>query len=118
MKWLVRAGCLVDEGFVEWEVEADSPAEAENIGYQLALKSSVADSGNVDVHLIREDKQAICDRLLDVLQITRSACDLLELEYDPEREIVRAVFEHGTKTVNVAMDSGSAMIRDIMKIID
>lgn len=67
---------------------------------------------------MREDKQKICDLLLPALQATRSLYDLQELEYSEERELVYAKFESGyQKVVNVAMDSGTAMIRDIVKQI-
>lgn len=115
MKWLVKAGCLVDEGWVTWEVEASSPAEAEEIGIGLAMKSAVADSGNVEVEPLEEDKQLICDKLLEVLQITRNLYDVLELKYDKETETVTAWFNSGySKKANVACDSGTSMIRDII----
>ena len=63
---------------------------------------------------MREDKQKICDLLLPALQATRSLYDLQELEYSEGRELVYAKFPGGTKVVNVAMDSGTAMIRDII----
>lgn len=62
-----------------------------------------------------EDKQKICDLLLKTCQATYSAHDLVSLEYDAEREIVTATFASGgTRDINVAMDSGTAMIRDVM----
>ena len=64
-----------------------------------------------------EDKQKICDLLLPALQATRNLHDLQELEYSEERDLVYAKFPSGTKVVNVAMDSGTAMIRDIVKQI-
>lgn len=67
---------------------------------------------------MREDKQKICDLLLPALQATRSLYDLQDLEYSEERDLVYAKFESGyQKVVNVAMDSGTAMIRDIVKQI-
>lgn len=66
----------------------------------------------------REDKRAICKALLPVLQMTRNLSDLVSLEYDTSREIVVATFDNGyTKRANVAMDSGTAMIKDILKQI-
>lgn len=62
-----------------------------------------------------EDKNKICKSLCKVLQLTRGAFDLISLDYDSETEIVTATFEGGTRKINVAMDSGTAMIRDIMK---
>lgn len=62
-----------------------------------------------------EDKQRICHLLLEALQATDSAYDLLDLDYDEDTEIVTAVFLGGGKRrVNVNMDSGTAMIRDIV----
>ena len=55
---------------------------------------------------------------MPALQATRNLHDLQELEYSEERELVYAKFESGyQKVVNVAMDSGTAMIRDIVKQI-
>lgn len=62
-----------------------------------------------------EDKQKILDTLLIPLRETRALHDLCFLEYDWDREVVVATFENGfTKTANVAMDSGIAMIRDLL----
>ena len=63
-----------------------------------------------------ENKQQILDLLLKTLQATRGAYDLTSLEYDAKTEMVTATFASGGKRViNVAMDSGTAMIRDVMK---
>lgn len=65
---------------------------------------------------MKENKQLICDMLCKTLQYTRSASDVIEICYDEERETATVIFESGGKRViNVAMDSGTAMIRDIMK---
>ena len=62
-----------------------------------------------------EDKQKICDLLLPALQATRNLHDLKSLEYSEERDLVYATFESNyQKVVNVAMDSGTAMIRDVI----
>ena len=67
---------------------------------------------------MREDKQKILDLLLPALQATRNLYNLQDLEYSEERDLVYAKFESGyQKVVNVAMDSGTAMIRDIVKQI-
>ena len=72
-------------------------------------------SGKADVLPENEDKQRICDLLLPALQATRSMYDLKDLRFDPEKEIVTAVFDNDwTKVVNVAADSGVAMIKDIV----
>lgn len=65
-----------------------------------------------------EDKQKICDLLLHALQATRNLFDLVKLTYSAEEEVVIAEFTNGySKAVNVSMDSGTAMIRDIAKRI-
>lgn len=66
----------------------------------------------------REDKKAICKALLPALQMTRNLSDLASLEYDTSREIVIATFDSGcSKIAHVEMDSGTTMIKDILKDI-
>lgn len=68
--------------------------------------------------MMHEDKQKICDLLLPALQATRNLDDLINLQYDAEHELVQATFSSGfTKAANVTMDSGTSMIRDIIKQI-
>lgn len=63
-----------------------------------------------------EDKQEICNLLCRALQATLNAWDLVSLDYDPVRETVTVLFMGGgTRQINVACDSGTAMIRDIMR---
>lgn len=65
-----------------------------------------------------EDKQKILDLLLPTLQATRNLSDLVSLQYDPDKEMVAAVFSNGgVKMANVAADSGTAMIQDVIKQI-
>ena len=65
-----------------------------------------------------EDKQRICSALAPVLRLTRHLDDLVSLHYDPKMEKVEATFLNGSvKRVNVAADSGIAMIRDIIRQI-
>lgn len=62
-----------------------------------------------------EDRQDICDRLCLTLQATANASDVVGIEYDHNKETATVKFLSGSKRViNVAMDSGTAMIRDIM----
>ena len=61
-----------------------------------------------------EDKKTICELLCKVLQKTRGAADLVSLEFDEITEIVTVKFEGGERKINVAADSGTAMIRDIV----
>lgn len=63
-----------------------------------------------------EDKQDILNSLYVALIKTRQYWDLADLRYDAEKETVTASFMGGgKKVINVAMDSGSAMIRDVMR---
>ena len=68
-----------------------------------------------------EDKQKICDKLLETLQLTRQYEDLQSLIYLPggqDGETVTALFASGgTWEINVSMDSGAAMVRDILKAL-
>lgn len=72
----------------------------------------------VEVMKMNENKQEILDLLLPALQKTRNLYDLAALEYDPVKELVYAKFASGfQKIANVAMDSGTSMIRDVIKQI-
>ena len=63
-----------------------------------------------------EDKQKICDLLVPVLRKPRNLRELKKLYYDKSTETVTATFEcGGIKIANVAGDSGTAMISDIIK---
>ena len=69
-----------------------------------------------------EDKQKICTMLLPVLQATRNLYNLIRLEYDRNKygcdEVVIATFANGAqKVANVSLDSGTAMILDILRQI-
>lgn len=72
-----------------------------------------------DAFMIDEDKQAICDALCKALQLTVAGNDLISITYKTygpwtQRAILR--FRGGnTQEVNVSMDGGILMIRDIMK---
>lgn len=69
-----------------------------------------------------ENKQAICNELCKVLQMTRDGADIVRLIYCrqgleyPESVIVQ--YKNGyNKEVNVHMDSGCAMVYDIMEYV-
>lgn len=65
-----------------------------------------------------EDKQKICSLLVPALQATRNLSDLVDLKYNEKNETVTAHFLNGAqKRANVAADSGTAMIKDIVKQI-
>ena len=65
-----------------------------------------------------ENKQEIIKALLPVVQLTRNGADVKDMKYrlyDTGEEIVEIRFSHGVKKVNVHMDSGTAMIRDVCR---
>ena len=65
---------------------------------------------------MEEDKQLILNKLLDALLETRDQFDLEELVYDAVNETVTARYmSGGERRINVNMDSGVAMIRDVME---
>lgn len=68
---------------------------------------------------MHEDKQMICDLLCETLKATWGQHDVVALKYEilgPLNERVTIEYEHGgSRVVNVSMDSGVAMIRDIMR---
>ena len=74
------------------------------------------------VNDLMEDKDLICKELAKLLKLTRNQSDLKALRYDildNGEEIVTVEWEGGgRKVVGVSMDSGTAMIRDIMRAID
>lgn len=66
-----------------------------------------------------EDKQAICDALTATLRLTRHFTDLAYLKYEDKSETVLVKFENGgTRLIGVGMDSGYAMIHDIVEHIN
>ena len=67
-----------------------------------------------------ENKQAILDMLLMAINKTRAGEDVIALRYDPAKEIVHVDFISGEdgRIINVAMDSGWAMIKDVVNNID
>ena len=65
-----------------------------------------------------EDKAQICRLLCKAIQSTRAGAELLTLEYDAEHDFVSAYFRSGYRAINVAGDSGMAMIRDIVNRLE
>lgn len=66
----------------------------------------------------REDKQAICNALCAALQLTREGADIERLEYrrrPGEEYVIIHRAGNNRDNINVAWDSGAAMIRDIMR---
>ena len=65
-----------------------------------------------------ENYQAICDKLCSTLRLTRQFDDLESLEHikeGEERYVVASFDGNYTKRIRVTMDSGIAMIKDIVK---
>ena len=65
-------------------------------------------------------KQVICNLLCAAIASTSAGDDLVALRYDPVKEIVHVDFRdaYDARQINVAMDSGWAMIKDIVNHID
>ena len=64
---------------------------------------------------MNENKQEILDALCECLKLTRDQYDLEELIYDEDTEQVVITWANGGTSVNVACDSGVAMIRDVLR---
>ena len=64
-----------------------------------------------------ENKQEICDLLCATLKATRDQHDLESIMYHDDTETVTLAYEGGGRSVNVALDSGIAMIRDILRAL-
>lgn len=63
-------------------------------------------------------RRKLCRLLLPVLQETANLSDLTNLRYDQATECVIATFQNGArKRVNIACDSGTAAIVDIIRQI-
>ena len=65
-----------------------------------------------------DNKQLICDYLCKAIQQTRNNNDLVSITYRDATETCTLQYVGYKVDVNVACDSGCAMIRDIMKHVD
>ena len=69
-----------------------------------------------------EDKQKILDAFCKVLQMTRSCSDLESITYRvPDKtgsEYAVLKFQNGDRMVNITGDSGTAMLKDVLKAVD
>ena len=68
-----------------------------------------------------ENKQLILNALNIALLLTRAGDNVRELVYDERNELVLVYFGNSTtpgRTINVAMDSGIAMLKDVINHID
>lgn len=70
---------------------------------------------------MKEDKQMICNRLCETLKETRDQEDLAAITYEKNsagyETATLTYINGGARTINVTMDSGVAMIRDIMRTL-
>ena len=64
-----------------------------------------------------ENKQDILDALCECLQLTRDQYDLEALIYHEDSDEVTIAWSDGGTSVNVAYDSGIAMIRDVLRAL-
>ena len=65
---------------------------------------------------MKENKQAICNALCKALKLTRAFHDIVLIDYNADSEKAIVVFdEYNRVEINVALDSGAAMIRDILR---
>lgn len=125
MEWIVTVEKQDDETTIyRWEVEADNLIEAEFKADELIERFHVTTGTGVAedtlrVVVKREDPQIILNKLLTALWYTRAGGDLMSLQYHPNQEMVSIVYNSGYSiTVNVACDSGIAMIRDVLQHIE
>lgn len=69
-----------------------------------------------------ENKQQILNYLLKAIQATRAGNDVSALRYDEKDEMVYVysggVTRFWSRSINVAMDSGIAMLKDVINHID
>lgn len=65
-------------------------------------------------------KQVILDLLAEAIKATSAGDDLVALRFDPVTEIVHADFQNAydARQINVAMDSGWTMIKDVVNHLD
>ena len=67
-------------------------------------------------------QQLILDALCSALQLTRDQADLESLEYKeigPDEQRVIATYDGGgSREINVSLDSGIAMTRDVLRAIE
>lgn len=70
--------------------------------------------------MVTGSKQVILNKLCEAIHMTTAGDDLVALRYDAERELVHADFEcaYDARQINVAMDSGWAMIKDVVNNLD
>lgn len=85
------------------------------IEYEKELLVEVAAEYELVCSVEREDKVTICYQLCNVLKLTRRFSDLNAVAYDQNTETVTVYFPDHAAVIDVAADSGIAMITDILK---
>ena len=122
-KWEIKARSNKKEGeFIRWIIAAEDEDKATDKGFELARNHPDSEQWCIfcDQYPLdtegNEDKEAITERLFDALHMTREFMELESLTYLKDQEKVVARFEDGhEKAVNVASDSGIALISDVIK---
>ena len=66
----------------------------------------------------RENKELIVTWPCMLLKHTRAGDDIKDLVYDEEHETVEIIGYGYRKLVNVACDSGIALIKDVLRVIE
>lgn len=68
-----------------------------------------------------ENKQHICDLLTETLRATQDQADLQRIRYEEigpgDQQVVLDYEGGGHRSVNVSLDSGIAMVRDILRAL-
>lgn len=106
------------ERIYQEEQDEETVREAEQ-AYLQELRREAVDEAIAAESKDGENKQLICNLLCWTLKATRDQADLKRLIYHKEAdtELVEVIYSEGGTNVNVAMDSGIAMIRDILRAI-
>ena len=106
------------ERIYQEEQNEETVREAEQ-AYLLEIRRVAVDEAIAAASKDGENKQLICSLLCWTLKATRDQADLKQLIYhkDAGMELVEVIYSEGGTNVNVTMDSGIAMIRDILKAI-
>lgn len=64
-----------------------------------------------------ENKEDIIARLKLLLMATRAGSSIVDMKLNEAQDKVTIVFEGGKKEINIAADSGIAIIRDVIRNI-
>lgn len=108
-------GKIWQEIIEEDKMVAEKPEKVKNsCGTKQSVPMGDMEENSIPQVPDSEDKETICRLLCEVLQKTRGCADLRSLDFGREDEIVTAVFESRSQKINIAGDSGMAMIRDIV----